>query len=335
MLKRKLGSANLEVSALGLGCMGMSMGYGSAHDTASMKTLRHAIEQGITFLDTADVYGVGMKSWGHNETLIGKVLNEGYRDRVVIATKCGFVQQQPGADIKGTGIDGSPSYIKQACDQSLKRLNIEVIDLYYLHRGDRHVPIEESVGALSDLVKAGKVRYIGLSELTEHTLRKAAKVHPITALQSEYSLFHRKPEKNILSVCRDLKIGFVPYSPLGRGFLSGKVRSLTNLEQGDFRRILPKYQDGNLEKNLKIVDALEKLAKHKNGTPAQLALAWVLAQGDDIVPIPGTRSVDRLNENIGALQVTMTQADLNEIDKLIPFDAVIGDQYPAQFALEI
>ena len=335
MIKRKLGNSDLMVSALGLGCMGMSMGYGSSDDASSMETLKFAIEHDINFLDTADIYGVGNKFWGHNEILIGKVLAEGYRNKVVLATKCGFVQQKEGADIKGSGIDASPQYIKKACDESLKRLNIDVIDLYYLHRAEKTVPIEESVGALADLVKAGKVRYIGLSEVTETTLNKAAKVHPITALQSEYSLFHRKPEKGILATCRKLGASFVPYSPLGRGFLTGKVRDISTLEQGDFRRILPKYQDSNFQKNLSIVDTLVRLAKSKNCTPAQLALAWLLAQGEDIIPIPGTRSIERLKENIGAINLKLTDNDLKEINELIPIDAAAGEQYPEQFNLEV
>lgn len=333
--KRNLGHSDLAVSALGLGCMGMSMGYGHFDDADSVKTLRYAIEQGINFIDTADVYGVGNKGFGHNETLIEKVLSEGYRNKVVVATKCGFALQKEGSDIKGTFIDASPQYIKQACEDSLKRLNIDAIDLYYLHRASRNVPIEDSIGALSDLVKSGKVRYIGVSELTEATLLKAAKVHPITALQSEYSLFHRKPEKGMLALCRKLGIGFVPYSPLGRGFLSGKLRDVSTLAQNDFRRILPKFQEENLAQNLKIVDNLEHLAKIKKCTAAQLALAWLLAQGEDIVPIPGTRSIDRLNENIAAIDIKLTKNDLAEIDSLIPDEAAVGARYPAQFDLEV
>jgi len=337
MEKRKLGNSDLEVSAIGLGCMGMSMGYGATDDISSIKTLKFAIDQGINFLDTADMYGVaGSGGWGHNETLIGRVLSQGYRNKVIIATKCGFVQRKnPEGGITGVEIDGSHQHIKNACDESLKRLKIEVIDLYYLHRGDRNIPIEDSVGALSELVKAGKVRYIGLSELKEATLRRAAKIDPITALQSEYSLFHRKPEKTILRTCRELGIGFVPYSPLGRGFLSGKVRDISVLDQNDFRRILPKYQDLNFEKNLKIIDILENLANKKKCTPAQLALAWLLSQGNDIIPIPGTRSINRLKENMGAIDIKLTNEDLVEVNRLIPFDAVSGVQYPIEHDFEI
>lgn len=335
MEKRKLGNSELMVSALGLGCMGMSSGYGMSDDDSSMKTLRYAIEQGINFIDTADQYGIGIKGWGHNETLIGKVLAEGYRDKVILATKCGFVAPKEGSDITGVGLDATPEHIKKACDDSLKRLKVEVIDLYYLHRAQKHVPIEDSVGALSELVNAGKVRYIGLSEVTETTLTKAAKVHPITALQSEYSLFHRKPEKGIISVCRKLGISFVPYCPLGRGFLTGKYRDILSLQDGDYRRFLPRFIDDNYKQNIKIVDTIEQLAKHKNCTSAQLALAWLLAQGNDIIPIPGTRSIDRLNENLGSMNIKLTKAELEEINKLIPIDAVAGEQYPEQFNLEV
>jgi len=337
MQKRQLGNSGLEVSAIGLGCMGMSMGYGASDDASSIKTLKYAIDHGINFLDTADMYGVaGVGGWGHNENLIGKVLADGYRDKVVIATKCGFVQRKnPEGGISGVEIDGTPQHIKNACDESLKRLKLEVIDLYYLHRGDRNVPIEESVGALSELVKAGKVRYIGMSELTDATLRRAAKVHPITALQSEYSLFHRKPEKGVLPACRELGISFVPYSPLGRGFLSGKVRDISKLDAHDFRRILPRFQDLNLEKNLKIVDSIIKLAGNKNCTPAQFAIAWLLSQGEDIIPIPGTRSIDRLTENMGAADIKLTAEELAEVNRLIPTGAVAGEQYPKEHDFEM
>lgn len=337
MRKRKLGNSELEVSAIGLGCMGMSMGYGTSDDTASTKTLRYAIEEGINFLDTADVYGAGeVGGFGHNEILIGKVLAEGYRDKVVIASKCGFVpRKDQSGGLSGIEINANPKHIKQACDESLKRLKLDYIDLYYLHRGDRNVPIEDSVGALSDLVKAGKVRYIGLSEVTDHTLNKAFKVHPITAVQSEYSLFHREPEKQVLPACRTLGVSFVPYSPLGRGFLSGKIRDVSSLEQNDFRRALPRFQDANFEKNLKIVDTLVALSNKKNCSPAQLALSWLLCQGNDIVPIPGTRSIDRLNENISATDISLTSKELEEINQLIPMEAVLGAQYPQYLDLTI
>jgi aryl-alcohol dehydrogenase-like predicted oxidoreductase len=321
MIKRKLGK--LEVSALGLGCMGMSMGYGKSDDSQSIKTLHHAIDKGVTFLDTADVYGDG-----HNETLIGKALQHGLRDKVVLATKCGLV--------KLGSVDGSPTHIKKACDASLQRLGVEFVDLYYLHRADKNTPIEESMRALADLVKAGKIRHIGLSEVTTKTLRRAATVHAITALQSEYSLWHRKPEIEMLATCRELGIGFVPYSPLGRGFLTGKVRETASLEPDDFRRIyLPRFQDENLTHNLLIADHVVEFAERKKCTPAQLALAWLLAQGKDIVPIPGTRSMQRLDENLGALSVQLSAADLEEINHLIPMHAAAGAQYPDSFNLEI
>lgn len=322
MQKRKLGKLNLEVSALGLGCMGMSMGYGSYDDPTSIKTLHHAIERGITFLDTSDLYGQG-----HNEHLLNKALANGKRDKVVLATKCGFVDMLK--------IDGSPTHIKKACDASLQRLGTETIDLYYLHRADKNIPIEESVGAFADLVKAGKIQHVGLSEVTANTLRRAAAIHPITALQSEYSLWERKPEVEILSVCRELNIGFVPYSPLSRGFLSGQYRQTENFEEGDFRRLLPKFQAGNLEHNLKIVDKLNSFSQDKQCTPAQLALAWLLAQGPDIVPIPGTRSIIRLEENMGALDVHLSVADLQEMRDFLDTHEAIGKQYPDEFNFEV
>ncbi|MCX7116385.1 MAG: aldo/keto reductase [Legionellales bacterium] len=322
MQKRKLGQFKLEVSALGLGCMGMSMGYGRFDDQQSIKTIHHAIDRGITFIDTADVYGDG-----HNETLIGKALAGGLRENVVLATKCGLV---------GLGkVDASPAHIKKACDKSLKRLGVDVIDLYYLHRAEKDIPIEESVGAFADLVKAGKIRYVGLSEITVKTLKRAVKVHPITALQCEYSLWERKPENGILKACQAMDIGFVPYSPLGRGFLSGKFRNTNKFEDGDFRPMLPKFQGANLEHNLHVLDKQIEFAKRKGCTPAQLALAWLLAQNKHIAPIPGTRAIERLNENIGALDVHLSAAELEEIAQLIPKDATMGMQYPAEFNMEV
>lgn len=323
MEKRYLGKQKLEVSALGLGCMGMSMGYGSFDNQQSIKTIHHAIEKGITFLDTSDIYGNG-----HNEQLIAEALatNE-YRDKVVVATKCGFLALGK--------VDGSPAHIKAACDASLKRLRIDYIDLFYLHRADKNIPIEESMGAFADLLKAGKIRHVGLSEVTSMTLQKAASVVPITALQSEHSLWERKPEKDVLHTCRELGIGFVAYSPLGRGFLSGKYRTTKNFEQGDFRQLLPKFQDENLKHNLNIVDMVIDISKRKGCTPAQLALAWLLAQGKDIVPIPGTRSIERLDENIASLNVQLSAADLAEIDEFIPIDATTGKQYPPEHDLEV
>lgn len=322
MQQRKLGTLKLQVSALGLGCMGMSMGYGRSDDQQSIKTIHHAIDRGISFLDTSDLYGAG-----HNETLIGKALSGNRRDKVVLATKCGFVDMLK--------IDGSSQHIKKACDASLKRLGIEVIDLYYLHRADKNIPIEESVGAFADLVKAGKILHVGLSEVTPDTLKRAAKVHPITALQSEYSLWETKSENEILPLCQKLDIGFVPYSPLSRGFLSGQYRKTENFEEGDFRRLLPKFQSTHLEHNLQIVDKIINFSKCKGCTPAQFAIAWLLAQGKNIVPIPGTRSINRLDENIGALDVHLSTLELNEIHDFLKTHKAIGKQYPEEFNFEV
>lgn len=318
MQKRTLGT--LEVSGLGLGCMGMSLGYGRFDDQQSIRVIRHAIENGITFLDTSDLYGDG-----HNEILIKQALKDGLREKIVLATKCGFVSLGK--------VDGSPQHIKKACDASLKRLGVDVIDLYYLHRADKSVPIEESVGAFSDLVTAGKIRYIGLSEVTVPTLKKAVTVHPITALQSEYSLWERKPEHNgILQACQELNIGFVPYSPLGRGFLSGHYRNTATLEDNDFRRLLPKFNGDCLEHNLKLIDKLNAFASDKHCTAAQLALAWLLAQHETIVPIPGTRSIERFNENIGALEVSLSPTELSTMNHWMQ---TIGVQYPDPHDLEV
>lgn len=318
MQKRKLGK--LEASSIGLGCMGMSLGYGPSDDQQSIRVIRHAIEKGITMLDTSDIYGNG-----HNETLIQKALSGGLRDKVILATKCGFIELGK--------VDGSPQHIKKACDRSLKKLNTDVIDLYYLHRADKSIPIEESIGAFSDLIYAGKVRYIGLSEVTVPTLKRAHATHPITAIQSEYSLWERKPEKNgVLSACKELGIGFVPYSPLGRGFLSANYRSTNEFAENDFRRILPKFNGEDLTHNLKLIDQLHAFAKDKKCTPAQLALAWLLAQNKTIVPIPGTRSIARLDENLGALDIILSNSELNEMNKLIQTQ---GIQYPEPHDLEV
>ncbi len=318
MQKRTLGK--LEVSSLGLGCMGMSLGYGRFDDQQSIRVIREAIEKGVTLLDTSDLYGDG-----HNEVLIQKALAGGLREKVILATKCGFVSLGK--------VDGSPQHIKKACDASLKRLGVDVIDLYYLHRADKSVSIEESVGAFADLVAAGKIRYVGLSEVTVPTLKKAIAVHPITALQSEYSLWERKPEQNgVLSACQELDIGFVPYSPLGRGFLSGRYRDTAKLEENDFRRLLPKFNGEYLKHNLKLIDRLIAFANDKHCTPAQLALAWLLSQHKTIVPIPGTRSIERLNENLGALEVTLSPSELTEMNHWMH---TMGVQYPAPHDLEV
>jgi aryl-alcohol dehydrogenase-like predicted oxidoreductase len=320
MKMRALGSQGLEVSAMGLGCMGMSDFYGARDDAESMATIHHALDAGITFLDTADMYGVGA-----NEELVGKVVRE-RSEWVVVATKFGNVR---GADGSFQGINGRPDYVRAACDASLKRLGLDVIDLYYQHRVDPETPIEDTVGAMADLVQAGKVRYLGLSEAGPDTIRRAHAVHPITALQTEYSLWSRDPEDELLPLVRELGIGFVPYSPLGRGFLTGKYTSPDDLEAGDARRNHPRFQGEAFQKNLDLVAAIQSMAEAKGCTPAQLALAWVMAQGDDIVPIPGTKRIAYLDQNIGALDVTLTDDDLAKIDGAVPKGAAEGTRYAA------
>jgi aryl-alcohol dehydrogenase-like predicted oxidoreductase len=318
MQYRKLGS--LEVSALGLGCMGMSDFYVGGSEAESIETIHHALELGVSFLDTADMYGRGA-----NEELVGRAL-KGKRDGVVLATKFGIVR---GADGVITGADGRPEYVRQACDASLKRLGVDTIDLYYQHRVDPNTPIEETVCAMAELVRTGKVRHIGLSEASADTIRRAHKVHPITALQSEYSLWTREPEGEILSTVRELGIGFVAYSPLGRGFLTGQIKSPEDLEATDYRRNSPRFQGENFQKNLDLVIAVTEMAAEKNCTPAQLALAWVLAQGNDVVPIPGTKRPRYIAENIGALALTLAPADLQRLDSAFPHGIAAGDRYPA------
>ena len=326
MQRRRLGRNGPEVSALGLGCMGMSEFYGSRDDAESIATIQHALDQGLDFLDTADMYGPYT-----NEELVGRAI-AGRRDEVVLATKFGFVRDP--ADPAKRAVDGSPKHVREACDASLKRLGVETIDLYYLHRVDARVPIEETVGAMADLVKAGKVRYLGLSEVSADTLERASRVHPIAALQSEYSLWTRDPEDGVLDACRRLGIGFVAYSPLGRGFLTGAIRTPDDFAADDYRRTNPRFQGENFAKNLALVDTVGTLAKDKNCTPAQLALAWVLAQGTEIVPIPGTKRRRYLDENIGALAVELSAGDLVRIEKTFPRDSVRGERYlPAMMAL--
>lgn len=319
MKTRRLGAQGLECSALGLGCMGMSEFYGPTDEKSSVETIDRAVELGITMFDTADMYGPF-----RNEELVGRALR-GKRDRVIIATKFGNVRDP--SDPTKRSISGTPEYVRQACDASLRRLGVETIDLYYQHRVDTHTPIEETVGAMSDLVLAGKVRYLGLSEAASDTIRRAHKVHPISALQSEYSLWSRDPEGGVLDTCRELGIGFVPYSPLGRGFLTGRIKSIDDLAADDFRRASPRFQGTNFQTNLDLVERVEAIARAKGCTPAQLALAWVLAQGDDIVPIPGTRHVSRLEENVGALQVTLSAEDLRRIDAVAPKGVAAGERY--------
>jgi aryl-alcohol dehydrogenase-like predicted oxidoreductase len=317
---KPLGSQGLQASALGLGCMGMSDFYGSRNDEESTNVIRRAFEMGINFFDTADMYGPYT-----NEELVGKAIKE-FRKECTLATKFGIVRDPN--DPTRRGVNGKPEYVRSSCEGSLKRLQVEVIDLYYLHRKDPDTPIEDTVGAMAQLVQEGKIRAIGLSEVNADTLRKAHAVHPVTALQSEYSLWTRDPEDEILQTCSELGIAFVAYSPLGRGFLTGQIKKFEDFEPGDYRRFSPRFQGDNFNKNLQLVEKIEAMARQKGCTPSQLALAWVMAQGEFIFPIPGTKHIKYLEENAGALNVALTQEELAEIDNIAPKGVAAGLRYP-------
>ncbi len=319
MQTRELGNSGLRVSAIGLGCMGMSEFYGPRNEAQSLATLKHALDVGVSFWDTSDIYGPRT-----NEVLVGRAL-EGVRDRVILATKFGIIRDDDGEFV---GLNSRPDYVREACEASLKRLGVDHIDLYYQHRVDPETPIEETVGAMARLVEEGKVRHLGLSEASADTLRRASSVHPIAALQTEYSLWSRDIEHTILPTCRELGVGLVAYSPLGRGFLSGQIKTIDDLAEDDWRRGNPRFQGENFEKNLALVELIQDIAASKDCTPAQLALAWLLAQGDDVVPIPGTRRAERLDENAGGIDVELSDGDLAAIEAAFPRDAATGSRYP-------
>jgi len=321
MKRKALGKSDLIVSRLGLGCMGMSEFYGPGNEAESIRTIHRALALGVNFLDTADIYGLG-----GNEELVGKALRD-RREQAVLATKFGNVR---GKDGSWQGVNGKPDYVRSCCDASLRRLGVDVIDLYYQHRVDPETPIEETVGAMADLVRQGKVRYLGLSEAAPETIRRACAVHPITALQTEYSLWTRDPEPEVLPTCRENNMAFVAYSPLGRGALTGAIRRLDDLAEGDYRRGSPRFSGNNLSRNLFLVDRLTEMAAEKKCRPAQLALAWLLARGEDIFPIPGTKHINRLEENIGALEVPLTLQEVARLDAAFPAGAAAGTRYPEQ-----
>jgi aryl-alcohol dehydrogenase-like predicted oxidoreductase len=319
MQQRTLGKSRLEVSAIGLGLMSMSGVYGKGDDAESIAVIHHALDRDINFLDSSDMYG-----WGQNEELLGRAIR-GRRDQVVLVTKFGQVKNPAGG---GNLVNGRPEYVEQACDASLKRLGVEVIDVYFQHRVDRSVPIEDTVGGMARLIERGKVRYLGLCEAKPETIRRAHAVHPLAAVQSEYSLLYRTQAEETLATCRELGIGFVAYSPLGRGFLTGRIQSPGDLPEGDRRREHPRFQDANFFHNLELVHRVEQIAKDKHCTPAQLVLAWLLAQRPDIVPIPGTKRKSRLDENIGALEVRLDAPDVERISAALPPGAASGTRYP-------
>ena len=322
MQTRQFGHSGLTVSALGLGCMGMSEFYSGRDDQESTVTIHRALDLGITFLDTADMYGPHT-----NEVLVGQAIR-GRRDQIVLATKFGIVRDPSNPGVRS--VSGKPDYVRKSCEASLQRLGVDSIDLYYQHRVDPATPIEETVGAMAQLVQEGKVRHLGLSEASPQTLRRAVKIHPIAALQTEYSLWSRDPEDEILATCRELGIGFVAYSPLGRGFLAGQFKKFEDLSEDDYRRVSPRFQGANFQKNLDLVRRVEEIAKEKSCTVSQLALAWVLAQGDDIIPIPGTKRRKYLEENVGSLDVVLSTGDLSRIDQAFPRGSTAGLRYPEQ-----